>query len=206
MHPAVSALIAALGKKVGKSFLERYWKEVLLALFLIFTAIFLLLTSALVYVVLTPWSWFFGAGGGVGVQVPEQTPGAVAAWGELIDRAARDYSLDPDLIRAVMAQESGGNPLAVSPAGALGLMQVTPDKFNPDENPFDPWTNIRAGASYLKRQLDRFKKVELALAAYNAGPGAVKKYGGIPPYEETQNYVARVLGFYRKLKGGGDGG
>jgi len=101
-------------------------------------------------------------------------------------------------VRAVIQAESAFNPRAVSPKGALGLMQLMPataeeygvsDAFNPAEN-------IAAGVKYLKRLLDKYEgRVELALAAYNAGPGAVKKYGGkVPPYRETQNYVARIQG------------
>jgi soluble lytic murein transglycosylase-like protein len=112
------------------------------------------------------------------------------------DHAAR-HALDPDLVRAVIRVESGWNPRAVSRKGALGLMQLMPataaeygvaDPFNPEEN-------IRAGVAYLRRLIDRFDgRTELALAAYNAGPGAVEKYHRtVPPYRETQSYVRRIV-------------
>lgn len=134
------------------------------------------------------------AGPGAG-SAPPGTAGP--AWIPLLERAAADHGLDPALVRAVVEAESGGDPLAVSPAGALGLMQVMPDKFGPGEDPFDPETNLRAGCSYLRRMLDRYGgNVELALAAYNAGPGAVDRYGGVPPYGETVAYVERVMLLY----------
>lgn len=134
------------------------------------------------------------AGGGQ----PQGQAGAGAwAWAPLAEQIAVERGLDPALVLAVIQAESGGDPLAVSPAGALGLMQVMPDKFSPHEDPFDPETNLRAGCSYLRRMLDRYGgDLELALAAYNAGPGAVDKHGGIPPYEETVAYVERVLLLY----------
>lgn len=121
----------------------------------------------------------------------------------LIESAAAKHGVEPDLVKAVVRAESGFNPSAVSPAGARGLMQLMPgtaralgvsDAFNPEQN-------IDAGVRYLKQQIDRFGDVRLALAAYNAGPAAVAKYGGVPPYRETQNYVNRVLS-YRSAYGG----
>lgn len=113
----------------------------------------------------------------------------------LISGVADKYNLDPALLKAVVKVESHFNPRAVSPAGAMGLMQLMPktaaalgvkDAFNVQEN-------LEGGARYLKSMLDRFRgDVNLALAAYNAGPGAVKKYGGVPPYRETMEYVRRV--------------
>lgn len=96
--------------------------------------------------------------------------------------------------------ESEGNARLVSHAGALGLMQVMPDKFRANENPFDPRTNTDKGTRYLARMLDKFDSIPLAVAAYNAGPGAVLKYDGIPPYPETQAYVKRVMKSYYKFK------
>jgi soluble lytic murein transglycosylase-like protein len=117
---------------------------------------------------------------------------------DLIEEHAALNVVSADLVRALIQAESAFNPRAVSPKGAMGLMQLMPataadhgvlDAFNPSEN-------IRAGVKYLKRLLDRYDgRVELALAAYNAGPGAVQKYGGkVPPYRETRNYVARIQG------------
>ena len=102
----------------------------------------------------------------------------------------------PDLVRAVVQVESGYNPYARSPKGAMGLMQLMPataQQFGV-RNPFNPIENIRAGVSYLRQLLDRYSNnEELALAAYNAGPGAVAKYGtAVPPYKETRDYVSRI--------------
>jgi soluble lytic murein transglycosylase-like protein len=119
-----------------------------------------------------------------------------AQYQSLIEEHASLNSVSVDLVRALIQAESAFNPRAVSPKGALGLMQLMPataaeygvtDAFNPADN-------VRAGVKYLKRLLTSYEgNVELALAAYNAGPGAVKKYGGkVPPYRETQNYVARI--------------
>lgn len=110
-------------------------------------------------------------------------------------RAAQQYGLDPQLLRAVAAQESRGNPSAVSPKGAYGVMQLMPQtaKEMGVTNPNDVTQNIMGGARYLKQQLDKYKDIPTALAAYNAGPGAVDKHGGIPPYPETQNYVKSIM-------------
>jgi soluble lytic murein transglycosylase-like protein len=118
------------------------------------------------------------------------------AFSDLIAEHATAHGLDPNLVRAVIQVESAFNPRAVSPKGAMGLMQLMPataSEFGVSD-PFDPAENIRAGVAYLRRLLDRYEnRVELALAAYNAGPGAVDKYGErIPPYRETQNYVRKI--------------
>lgn len=115
--------------------------------------------------------------------------------------AAMKYQVDPDLVRAVIQQESGWNPTAKSGAGALGLMQLMPDtaKDLGVKNPLDPQQNIEGGVKYLSQQLKRFGDVNLALAAYNAGPGAVQKYGNqVPPYKETQNYVETIMGNFQQ--------
>lgn len=112
-----------------------------------------------------------------------------------IDRAAQKYKLDPNLLRAVIKSESNFNPEAISKAGAKGLMQLV-DTTASDmgvEDVFDPEQNLDGGAKYLRKLLDQFGDTELALAAYNAGPGTVKRYGGIPPYPETQNYVRNIM-------------
>lgn len=115
---------------------------------------------------------------------------------ELILRHASRQRLDPRLVRAVVQVESGYNPLAVSHKGAMGLMQLMPETARLLEvrNPYDPEENLRGGTTYLRALMDRFQgRLELALAAYNAGPQAVEQYDGIPPYAETRSYVARVL-------------
>lgn len=114
----------------------------------------------------------------------------------LVDSVARAYGLDPELVFAVIRQESGGNPHAVSRAGAEGLMQLMPSTAAElgVTNPFNPAQNIRAGVAYLARMLRKFHgDLALALAAYNAGPGTVEAYGGIPPFPETRAYVANIL-------------
>ncbi len=116
-------------------------------------------------------------------------------WKEIIQVASTKHNLDPALIAAVIQVESGFSEEALSPKGAKGLMQVMPETGLElgATDLFDPMTNVDAGSRYLRQQLDRFGSIELALAAYNAGPGAVIKYGGIPPYKETQEFVKKVL-------------
>lgn len=116
-------------------------------------------------------------------------------WEPLLEPIASKYGLEPRLLRAVLQAESGGDPRTVSPKGAIGLMQLMPAtaKAMGVEDPFDPAQNLEGGARYLRFLLDTFGELELALAAYNAGPGAIRRYGGIPPYPETQHYVRRVL-------------
>jgi soluble lytic murein transglycosylase-like protein len=112
-----------------------------------------------------------------------------------VSEASRRYGVDAALIRAVLQAESRYNALAASPSGALGLMQLMPPVLETYgvRDPFDPRENIMAGTRYLRRLLDLHGgDVRLALASYNAGPAAVEKYGDIPPFEETRNYVTRV--------------
>jgi len=111
-----------------------------------------------------------------------------------VGQAAQSAGVPEKLLSALVKNESGGNPEAVSPAGAIGLTQLMPGTAEGlGVDPYDPEQNLLGGARYLRQQFDRFGSWDLALAAYNAGPGAVEKYNGIPPYEETQSYVANVL-------------
>ncbi len=118
----------------------------------------------------------------------------------LVTNAAQADGVPPGLVRAVVMAESGGNPSAVSIAGAQGLMQLMPGTAAGCgiADPFDPTQNVSCGTSYLRSLLNRYHdNVTLAVAAYNAGPGAVDRYHGVPPYAETRAYVVRVLNAYR---------
>ena len=123
-------------------------------------------------------------------------PNRAEMYEDLIVEQARLNGVRPSLVRAVVQVESGFNPSAISPKGALGLMQLMPATARQFHvgNPFNPIENVRAGVAYLKELLTRYNnKEELALAAYNAGPGAVDKHGqSIPPYRETRSYVSRI--------------
>lgn len=116
-----------------------------------------------------------------------------------IKEAAAKHGLQWELIAALIMTESGFNPQARSGKGAAGLMQLMPATASDlgVSDLYDPRENIDAGCRYLKRQLQDFSDLNLALAAYNAGPGAVRQHRGVPPFEETQNFVQRVLSFYR---------
>lgn len=134
--------------------------------------------------------------------------GSLPEFSEMIRRHSHSYRLEEALVKAVIKAESDYNPRAVSRKGALGMMQLLPSTARDMSvrDPLNPEENIRGGSRYLRLMLDQFdNNVELALAAYNAGPNAVKKHGGIPPYEETQTYVKRVkryLQHYRQERDG----
>ncbi|CAB4166593.1 LT_GEWL domain containing protein [uncultured Caudovirales phage] len=114
---------------------------------------------------------------------------------EMATAIAREEGVDPDLFLRLIQQESSFNPDAVSSAGAIGLGQLMPGTAaDLGVDPYEPEENLRGSARYLRQQLDNFGDTTLALAAYNAGPGNVRKYGGVPPFEETQNYVSKILG------------
>ena len=125
----------------------------------------------------------------------------------LVLSAARESGVEPALIAAVARAESGFDPRAVSPAGAQGIMQLMPATARGlgVRDPFDPAESLHGGAQYLRLQLDRFGDPRLALAAYNAGPAAVARAGGVPPYAETQAYVARVMAYYADFRARGLG-
>jgi soluble lytic murein transglycosylase-like protein len=123
----------------------------------------------------------------------------------LIEKYAAKNNLDPTFVKAVIRQESGFNPKAKSCCGAMGLMQLMPGtaKGLGVVNPFSAEDNIKGGTKMLSNLLKTYGgRKDLALAAYNAGGGAVKKYNGIPPYAETQRYVKNILSMYGKMKGG----
>ena len=135
----------------------------------------------------------------------ERIPLNRQAFDDEIRAAAQVFTVDDSLIRAIIHAESAYQPEALSPRGAQGLMQLMPETQEELQiiDVFDPLSNIEGGTAYLSRLLNQFDQdVELATAAYNAGPGAVREYGGIPPYKETREYVRRVKILYRRYRSG----
>jgi soluble lytic murein transglycosylase-like protein len=133
-----------------------------------------------------------------------QTSGSVADLEQLIAKYSARRSLDPELVRAVIQVESGGYTQALSNKGAMGLMQLMPETARElaVDDPYDAEQNVSGGTQYLSWMLDRFNgNLELALSGYNAGPEAVDRYGGVPPYSETRSYVEKVLRIYRNEPG-----
>jgi len=139
----------------------------------------------------------------------KEKPGAIQQYhssekyDNLISDASERHGVSFPLLKAIIKAESDFDPHVVSKKGATGLMQIMPQNFKPlgIRDPFDPWQNINAGALYFKQMYDRFKgKLALSLAAYNAGPTAVDRYKTIPPYEETEEYVRRVMKYYYNYK------
>jgi len=149
----------------------------------------------------------------MGADAPSGGPGQLGAWVQglpeagrpwaaQIEAAATEAGVDPRLLAALTWAESGFNAGARSGAGAIGLTQLMPGTAaGLGVDPVDPAQNLRGGARYLRTQLDRFGSVDLALAAYNAGPGRVAQAGGVPRIAETQAYVPRVLSYYAQLGG-----
>ena len=134
-------------------------------------------------------------------ELPDKLNDRLEKYQNIITRAAQKFDVNENMIKAIISQESYGNPKAVSSAGAKGLMQLmestaeelgVTDIFNVKEN-------IMGGVKYFKKMLDKFENSELALAAYNAGPSNVEKYKGIPPFDETTNYVKKVMNYFNKL-------
>lgn len=144
-------------------------------------------------------SLLYGCGGGGYLPYAPHSLNSVQIQ-SLVSSASSANDVPPGLVQAVLMAESAGDPSAVSAVGAQGLMQLMPGTAAGCgiANPFDPTENVQCGTSYLKQLLARYHgDATLAVAAYNAGPGAVDKYHGVPPYAETRAYVARVISAYR---------
>lgn len=131
---------------------------------------------------------------------PPTAPNAPKQFQSALHKAAQVSNVDPKLLAAVVQAESGWNPKATSRKGAMGLMQLMPDTARGlgVTDPYDPKQNLLGGARFLREMLDQFGDLPKGLAAYNAGPGAVNRHQGIPPYPETRNYVRQVMDLYKQ--------
>jgi soluble lytic murein transglycosylase-like protein len=134
---------------------------------------------------------------------PSQTQASPRTYDPLIVQASQVHGIPPALVKAVIAAESAFDPRAVSPKGAMGLMQLMPGTARElgVSKPFHAEENVHGGTRYLRALHDRYGSWTTALAAYNAGPGAVDRYAGVPPFAETREYVRRVLSYYRRYHG-----
>jgi len=129
----------------------------------------------------------------------EKSPAVNADYSSYVQKSARKYEIEPELIHAVIRTESNGNHRAVSKKGAMGLMQLMPSTASDMNvaNPFNPEENIEGGTRYLRSLIEKFNgNLTLAIAAYNSGPKTVERYGNVPPISETKQYVSRVLALY----------
>jgi soluble lytic murein transglycosylase-like protein len=132
-------------------------------------------------------------------------PPSADRYDHIIVEAAENHDLPFSLLKAIIKVESDFNPTAVSKKGAKGLMQLMPERIEnlKIKNPFDPVENVMGGAQYFRELLDRFKgELQLSLAAYNAGPSQVLRYNRIPPFKETEDYIRKVMSYYRAYKKG----
>jgi hypothetical protein len=138
------------------------------------------------------------------ISVPSGLSERMSMWEDKMRELCEQYEVDPDLARAVMRMESGGNPNAISRAGAIGLMQLMPSTAKGlGVDPKDPERNLEGGIKYLSQLADKYDGDYVkTLAAYNAGPSRVDSYNGVPPFPETQRYVKNVLALYRKYSRG----
>jgi soluble lytic murein transglycosylase-like protein len=145
---------------------------------------------------------FYASESGFVPEIRFEKKGKPKSIDELVEEIAETYHIDASLVKAIIVAESNSNPEAVSRKGAQGLMQLMPStaKRLKVSQPFDPRENIIGGVKYIKGLLASYGDLRLALAAYNAGPGAVQKYDGIPPYRETINYVKKVIHNFKKFK------